>query len=72
MLLKQEPFEVKYQYLFEFKWVKKGLKGSWEDKKIEGIAQIERYKKLNDIKNLKNLHSYLIISDGNDLEIIEV
>jgi len=75
MLLKQEPFEVKFQYLFELKWVKKGLnkrKGDWEKKKEEGISQIKRYKQLKDIKNLKNLYSYLIISDGNGLEVIEV
>jgi hypothetical protein len=90
MLLKQEPFDVKFQYLFELKWVKKtkpttqsrsnstmhpsqkGNYRSWENKRIEGIKQIEKYKKLNDIKELNNLHSYLIISDGEKLEIIEV
>jgi predicted RNA-binding protein with PUA-like domain len=50
----------------------KGNYRSWENKRIEGIKQIEKYKKLNDIKELNNLHSYLIISDGEKLEIIEV
>jgi hypothetical protein len=76
MLLKQEPFEVKFQYLFELKWVKKGVnenhKNSWKNKKIEGISQVERYKRLSDIKDLKNLHSFLIISDGENLKLIEV
>ena len=72
MLLKQEPFEVKFQYLFELKWVKKGIKGDWSKKNKEGLAQVKKYKKLKDIKNIENLYSYLIISDGDNLEIIEV
>jgi len=71
MLLKQEPFEVKHQYLFELKRVKKDNK-DFESKKKEGINQIKEYLKLEEIKKLKNLHSYLIISNGNDLDIIEV
>jgi len=76
MLLKQEPFEVKYQYLFELKWVKKGksttFESRWNDKKEEGIKQIKKYQKLKDIKDLNNLYSYLIISDGDEVEIVGV
>jgi len=95
MLLKQEPFDVKFQFLFELKWVKKGIihpakskqldsaplhisvkqkegNKSWENKKEEGINQIKGYLQLPDIKKLKNLRSYLIVSDGDELEIIEV
>jgi hypothetical protein len=72
MLLKQEPFDVKFQYLFELKWAKKGVKNSFKEKKEEGFKQVKKYQQLEEIKNIKNLYSYLIISDGNELEIIEV
>ena len=79
MLLKQEPFKTKFQFLFELKWVKRGAKkgdnNSWENKREEGIEQIKGYLKLNDIKEIEKispLFSYLIIADGERVEIVEV
>ena len=91
MLLKQEPFKTKYQFLFELKWVKRGSRSNattvtdvalqhrpykeWEEKKKEGIEQIEGYLKLPDIIEIQKvlpLYSYLIIADGKRVEIIEV
>jgi len=71
MLLQRSPFEVNYQYLFELKFSKKKDK-DWEQKKQQGIEQIKHYLTLDDIKTLNNLKSYLIISNGDSLEMISV
>jgi len=61
------------------KWAKRGAKkdddNSWENKKKEGINQIKRYLQLKEIKEVEKvlpLFSYLIIADGEKVEIIEV
>jgi len=41
-------------------------------KEQQGIKQIEGYLTLPDIKVLKNLKSYLIITEGDCLEIIKI
>lgn len=72
MLLQRSPFDVNYQYLFELKFCKKkdsGTEHDWNKKKQQGIEQIQRYLELDDITLLKNLKSYLIISNGDDLEM---
>ncbi len=75
MLLERSPFDVNFQYLFELKFCKKkdaNTKNNWEQKKQQGIKQIQGYLQLADIKPLKNLKSYLIISNGDDLEMLLV
>jgi hypothetical protein len=61
------------------KWAKRGAKkdddNSWENKKKEGINQIKRYLQLKEIKEVEKvlpLFSYLIIADGEKVEIVEV
>ena len=71
MLLQRSPFEVNYQYLFELKFSKKKDK-DWEQKKQQGIKQIQGYLQLEDIQGLENLKSYLILSNGDELEMIAV
>ncbi|MFK5987080.1 MAG: AAA family ATPase, partial [Pseudomonadota bacterium] len=71
MLLQRNPFEVNYQYLFELKFCKK-KNNDWEQNKKEGIEQIQGYLKLDDIKRLENLKSYLIISNGDELDMVLV
>ena len=44
----------------------------WEQKKQQGIEQIHSYLQLTDIQQLDNLKSYLILSNGDALEMIEV
>jgi hypothetical protein len=75
MLLERSPFAVNYQYLFELKFCKKkdaGTSNNWEQKKQQGIKQIQGYLQLADINPLKNLKSYVIISNGEDLEMVLV
>ncbi len=71
MLLQRSPFDINYQYLFELKFSKKKNK-DWEQKKQQGIEQIKGYLKLKDIRSLKNLKSYLVISNGDKLEMLLV
>jgi len=45
----------------------------FEKKKAEGIAQIQKYKHSENIKNLANLKSYLVLfHNKRESEIIEV
>jgi len=73
LLLERNPIEVRYQFLFELKYSKKkdGAKGLAE-KKAEGIAQIRGYQELADIQRLPKLKSYLLLTDGTEIEAVAV
>ena len=70
-VLQRSPFDVNFQYLFELKFCKKKDK-DWQQKKEQGIEQIKNYLQLSDITSLISLKSYLIIANGNQLEMIAV
>ncbi len=73
MLLERNPIKVKYQFLLELKYSKKstGDQG-WQKKKTEGIAQVEEYLHLKEIKELQNLRAYLLLTNGTEFETIRV
>ncbi|MCP4214096.1 MAG: AAA family ATPase, partial [bacterium] len=73
LLLERQPIEVRYQFLFELKYSKKkeGEKGM-AAKRVEGIKQIREYQKLADIKRLPKLQSYLLLTDGTEIEAVAV
>ena len=73
LLLERNPIEVRYQFLFELKYSKKkdGEQGLAE-KRAEGIAQIRGYQELADIQQLPKLKSYLLLTDGTEIEAIAV
>ncbi|RWX42823.1 PD-(D/E)XK nuclease superfamily protein [Candidatus Electrothrix aarhusensis] len=73
LLLERKPIEVRYQFLFELKFSKKkdGQKGL-EAKRIEGINQIRGYQGLADISRLLKLQSYLLLTDGTEIEAVAV
>ncbi|MCI5148769.1 MAG: AAA family ATPase, partial [Candidatus Electrothrix sp. MAN1_4] len=73
LLLERKPIEVPYQFLFELKYSKKkdGAKGL-EEKRVEGIKQIREYQQLADIQQLSGLKSYLLLTDGSEIEAVEV
>jgi len=67
LLLERPPYEMKYQFLIELK------KGKNIDEKLnEGKEQVKKYLELEDIKELKNLKSYVIASDGKNVRFKEV
>jgi len=73
LLLERKPVEVRYQFLFELKFSKKkdGQKGL-EAKRIEGVNQIKGYHALADIAGLPKLKSYLLLTDGTEIEAVAV
>ncbi|MCI5121833.1 MAG: AAA family ATPase, partial [Candidatus Electrothrix sp. AUS4] len=73
LLLERKPVEVRYQFLFELKYSKKkdGEKGM-EEKRAEGIKQIREYQDLADIRALAKLQSYLLLTDGTEIEAVAV
>ncbi len=73
LLLERQPIEVRYQFLFELKFSKKkeGEQGL-EAKRAEGIKQIRGYQELDDIKRLPKLQSYLLLTDGTEIEAVAV
>jgi hypothetical protein len=72
MLLFRSPYKLKYQFLFELKYYKKSKPKDRETKIKEGKEQIEGYLKIKEIMELESLRSYLIISDGREVEVFEV
>jgi hypothetical protein len=73
LLLQRNPIEVKYQFLFELKYSKKkeGKRGL-EEKRAEGIEQIKGYRNLTAVKQLSHLKAYLLLTDGSQIEAVEV
>ncbi|MCI5146860.1 MAG: AAA family ATPase, partial [Candidatus Electrothrix sp. AR3] len=73
MLLERNPFKVEHQFLFELKFSKKkdGAQGR-NEKKEQGIRQIQEYLCLEDIRCLPKLRSYLLLTDGSEMDIIAV
>ena len=73
LLLERKPIEVRYQFLFELKYSKKkdGEQGL-EAKRIEGVNQIKGYQELADIRRLPKLQSYLLLTDGTEIEAVAI
>ncbi len=69
LLIGRDP-RVPNNYLFELKWVKG--KDSYESIKKEGIKQVEGYLKLDKIKNIPKLRSFLLIGSKDGVEFLEV
>ncbi|MCW5208159.1 hypothetical protein VU10_04235 [Desulfobulbus sp. US1] len=64
---------LRYKFLFELKYSKKkeGAKGM-KAKRTEGIEQIKGYQALKDIQLLRGLQSYLLLTDGTEIEAVTV
>jgi hypothetical protein len=73
LLLERSPFEVPNQFLFELKFCKKkdGKQG-WQRKREEGIRQVQEYLELEDVRCLDKLRAYLLLTDGAEIEAVEV
>jgi hypothetical protein len=62
--------KVPNNYMFELKWLKN--RDNYKTKKSEGIKQIEGYLKLDKIKTIPKLKSYLLIGSKNGVEFVEI
>ena len=73
MLVERNPYKVNHQFLFELKYSKKsdGDKG-WQNKKAEGIKQVQEYMQLEDIREMSGLRPYLLLTNGSELEVVPV
>ena len=73
MLLERNPFQVEHQFLFELKYSKKkdGKEGR-KEKREQGIRQIKEYLELDEVRRLPKLRSYLLLTDGSEMEAIAV
>ena len=62
--------KVPINYLFELKWLKQ--KDDYNKIKKEGIEQVEGYLKLDKIKNIPKLKSFLLIGSKGGVEFLEI
>ncbi len=73
LLLERSPFAMPNQFLFELKFSKKkDEKKGWEQKKEEGIRQVQEYLTLEDVSALPKLRSYLLLTDGSEIKAVAV
>ncbi len=68
LLIGRDP-RVPNNYLFELKWIKG--KESYETIKKEGIEQVKGYLKLDKVKNIPKLRSFLLIGSKDGVEFLE-
>jgi hypothetical protein len=61
--------KVPNNYLFELKWMKSG--DNYETIKQRGLEQIEGYRKLDKVKNIPKLRSFLLIGSKDGVKFIE-
>jgi len=62
--------KVPNNYLFELKWLKQ--KDDYAKVKKEGLAQVEGYQKLDKVKAIPKLRSFLLIGSKDGVEFLEV
>ncbi len=62
--------KVPNNYLFELKWMKSG--DNYETTKQKGLEQIEGYTKLDKVKAIPKLRSFLLIGSKDGVEFLEV
>jgi len=70
ILLVGRDEKVPNNYLFELKWLKE--RDNYAQVKTEGIAQVEGYLKLDSIKNIAKLRSFLLIGSKDGVEFLEL
>ncbi len=62
--------KVPHNYLFELKWLKE--KDNHEKVKKEGIEQVEGYLKLDKVKSIPKLRSFLLLGSKDGVEFLEI
>ena len=71
LLLERSPYQVKHQHLIELKYCKKSERKKyphlWDDKRAEGIQQVQGYQQLPDIQTLEKLSCWVIVTDGEEV-----
>ncbi|NEW60496.1 AAA family ATPase [Sulfurovum sp. bin170] len=62
--------KVPNNYMFELKWIKQ--KDDYKQMKKEGIEQVEGYLKLDKVKNIPKLRSFLLMGSKDGVEFLEI
>ncbi|QQZ28538.1 AAA family ATPase [Thiothrix subterranea] len=71
LLLERNPIAVPHQHLIELKYSKKSDKAAgWAAKKQEGMEQVQGYLQLPEIAALQNLVAWLLVTDGERVEVV--
>jgi len=63
-VLRNSEYNLKYQYLFEFKFIKDETEDKFEKVKETGLKQLSDYIKTEKISSIDSLKAYLIIYSG--------
>ncbi len=73
VLFRRPPFDAKYQYVFEFKYVPKGQASPEivEEKRREAIQQLRNYLKVEEIKAKDNLKAFVFVVVGDRFEVVQ-
>ncbi|AGX88677.1 AAA family ATPase [Candidatus Symbiobacter mobilis] len=72
LLRERSPFELAGQHLIELKYAKKqDGEAGWEAKRQEGLEQIAAYRALPEIAAMAKLHCWLMLTDGERVEVME-
>ncbi|MCK6604210.1 MAG: ATP-binding protein [Ignavibacteriaceae bacterium] len=61
LLTRNKAYDARFQYLFEFKYVRVKDEKDFEADKNEGIEQIKRYRESRQLESADDLKSYLIL-----------
>ena len=76
LLLERNPLKVPFQHLIELKYCKKSkkadLKEGWEAKRQEGMTQVQGYLQLPEVKRLRDLAAWVLVTDGETVEVLRV
>ncbi|AGX88544.1 AAA family ATPase [Candidatus Symbiobacter mobilis] len=73
LLRERSPYTLAGQHLIELKYAKKqDGEAGWEAKRQEGLEQIAGYRALPDIAPMAKLHCWLLLTDGERVEVVEV
>ena len=70
LLLERSPYEVDHQHLIELKYTKKSAgDAGWQSKREEGKQQVSGYLSLPAIAALPKLSAWLLVTDGERVEL---
>ncbi len=73
LLVERSPFAVNHQHLIELKYAKKGAgEAGWAAKKQEGIQQVQGYLQLPAVAALPKLRAWLMLTDAERVEVLEL
>ncbi|MFZ1234181.1 MAG: AAA family ATPase [Thiofilum sp.] len=76
LLLERSPFAVKYEHLIELKFCKQSERKKhlklWDEKREQGLAQVQSYLQLPDLKDRPKLSAWVMLTDGEEVVVEKV